>query len=162
MGPTNWSLQLEDQLVDLLKQQGIDIKIKTAKKCIKSLETTSVWFIHSGGLNVPDWEQVKKDLQKKLQNEVLETFSIATFSLWWLVKDAVLLQSKCTNENVNVKEQMTEININSETAQDICSKKSLQVSDDSFSDESISSSSGEEEKKVEKEINSLKNWKDVR
>lgn len=58
-------------------------KIKTAKEFMKTLEKTSPWFIHLGGLNIPDWKQVKTDSHQK---EVPKMFPLATFSLWRLVK----------------------------------------------------------------------------
>lgn len=137
MSTTSSSLLLVNQLVNLLKQQGTGIKIKTAKEFIKTLEKTSPWFIHAGGLNIPDWEQVKTDLQKGLQKEGPEMFPIASFSLRRLVKDALL------SENEKVKKQMVEISQTFETAQDDCSKKSLQASEDS-SDESSSNEENRE------------------
>lgn len=102
MGAAGSHSLLIEQLVELLKRQGIGIKHKTARDFIKTLQKTSPWFLASGGLNVPDWEQVKRDLQKVLQKEGPDSVPIATFSLWRQVKDALL------SDNIKVKEQIAE------------------------------------------------------
>lgn len=54
MGTTSSTLQLQDQMIALLKQQGTGIKAKRAEELIITLEKTSPWFIHSGEFNIPD------------------------------------------------------------------------------------------------------------
>lgn len=102
MGTSSSTLQLTDQMVALIKQQGTGIKVKTGKELIKPLEKTSPWFVHSGGLNIPYWEHVKTDLQKTLQRDGPESIPVAMFSLWRLVKDALL------STKAKIKEQMSE------------------------------------------------------
>ena len=102
-GMASSTLQLVDQLVDLLRQQGTGIKVKTAREFIKILEKTSPWFIHSGSLNILDWDQVKTDLQKTSQKEGPESVPVTAFSLWRPVRDALL------NTDAKVKDQMFEI-----------------------------------------------------
>lgn len=86
------------ELMTLLKEQGTAIRIKMAKDFVKSIERCSPWFLGNRGLHVPDWEQVKLDFPKVLQKEGPKTFPISTFSLWRLVKDALL------SDNAKVKE----------------------------------------------------------
>ena len=50
------TLQLVDQLIDLLKHQSTGIKVKTTREFIKTLEKTSPWFIHNSSLTIPDWD----------------------------------------------------------------------------------------------------------
>ena len=66
------------------------MKERTIEAFIKTIEQASSWFITGGGLNVPDWEEVCRDRQKKLQGEGPDSFPPATFSLWQLVIDALL------------------------------------------------------------------------
>eukprot|EP00073_Rattus_norvegicus_P055330 XP_017457820.1 PREDICTED: endogenous retrovirus group K member 6 Gag polyprotein-like [Rattus norvegicus] len=148
MGTSCSTLQLTDQIVALLNQQGTGIKVKTAKEFIKTLEKTSPWFVHLGGLNISDWEHVKTDLQKTLQRDGPESIPVVTFSLWRLVKDALL------STNAKIKEQMSEIERTFKASQDDAFHKSLQTSD---SDQD-SSSEEDEEETLEKEIEELK-WK---
>lgn len=119
MGTTSSSLLVVDQLISLLKQQGTSIKVKTAQDFVKTIEQVSPWFIANGGLNIPDWKQVKRDSQKALQDKGSESIPIATFSLWRLVKDVLL------SENLRVKEQMMEIERTFGIAQDEHTKESI-------------------------------------
>ncbi|KAL6037661.1 hypothetical protein STEG23_020042 [Scotinomys teguina] len=70
---------------------------------ITTIEETSPWFLTGGGFNIADWEQVKRDLQKALRERGPDNLLIATFSLWRLVKDALL------TDRVKVKEQLAEL-----------------------------------------------------
>ena len=87
------------------------------------MEKTSPWFIHSGSLNILDWDQVKTDLQKTFQKEGPESVPVTAFSLWRLVRDALL------NTDAKVKDQMFEIKRTFGVAQDDASKESLKASE---------------------------------
>ena len=67
MGTASSKRELQFQVKGLLEQQGTAVKERTIEASIKTIEQTSPWFIMGGGLNVPDWEEVYRDLQKKLQ-----------------------------------------------------------------------------------------------
>ncbi|KAL6054510.1 hypothetical protein STEG23_029837 [Scotinomys teguina] len=62
----------------------------------------SPWFTTGGGLNIPDWEQVKVDLQKALRKKGMDNVPLVTFSIWPLIEDALL------TDKVKVKEQLVE------------------------------------------------------
>ena len=94
---------LTHQLVKLLEENGTRIKSQTAKESVKILEQASPWFLISAGLNIPNREQVKTDLQKGLHDKGPDQIPIATFSLWKLAKDALL------SEKVEGKEQSAEV-----------------------------------------------------
>ncbi|XP_032755597.1 endogenous retrovirus group K member 6 Gag polyprotein-like [Rattus rattus] len=140
MGTANSTSQLADQIVTLLEQQGIGVKEETVKEFIKTLERTSPWFVHSGGLNIPDWEQVMRDLQRMLRRCGPESIPAATLSLWRLVKDALM------STNAKIRGQMSEIERTSGAAQDDPSHRSLQTSD---SDQESCSEDEEGETSVE-------------
>lgn len=146
MGASSSSSLLEEQLVSLLKKQGTIIKSKTAKEFLEVICTASPWFVTSGGLNVPDWEQVKTDLQKYLHKEGPDSIPIATFSLWRLVKDALL------SDNMKVKEQVAEAEAAFGEVQNEEVAQSLQTSDAS----ELESEEEDEESKLEEEIRVLK------
>ena len=55
------------KLIVLLEKQGTGIKIETAQEFIKTVLEFSPWFLQAGSFNIPDWEQVKADLQKALK-----------------------------------------------------------------------------------------------
>ena len=90
MGNSQGRVDLEFQLKRLLKEQGTAIENKTLEDFLKSIERASPWFITGGGLNIPDWEEVRRDLQYLLKQEGPDVLPISTFSLWRLVKDALL------------------------------------------------------------------------
>jgi len=79
-------------MVALLKHQGTGIEVKIAKEFIKTLKKTSSWFVHSGGLNIPDWEHIKTDLQNTLLRDGPESIPLAMISLWRLIKDVFFLE----------------------------------------------------------------------
>ena len=113
-----------DQTVAVFKQQGMGVKVKTAKEFIKTLEKTSLRFVHSGGgLHIPDWEQVKTDLQRTLRRDGPESIPVTMLPSWRLVKDALL------STNANIKERMSETERTFRAAQDDAYRKSLQTSD---------------------------------
>ena len=64
------------------------------------LREFSPWFLHTGGFNITNWEKVKADLQKALKERGPEEFPTVIFSLWCLVRDALL------SDDVKVKEQL--------------------------------------------------------
>ena len=92
--------ELKFQLKRLLKEQGTAVKTKTLEDSLKTIETWSPWFITSGALNISEWEQVRGDLQKTLRKEGPEVLPIAMFSLWRLIRDALL------TEKVRVKQAL--------------------------------------------------------
>lgn len=69
MGTGSFTNVFSNQLVKLLEENGTGIKSQTAKELMKILEQASPWFLVSAGLNIPDWEQVKTDLQKALHDK---------------------------------------------------------------------------------------------
>ena len=100
MGNAPGKSELKFQLKRLLKEQGTAVKTKTLDDFLKTTETWSPWFITSGALNISEWEQVRGDLQKTLRKEGPEVLPIATFSLWGLIRDALL------TEKVRVKQAL--------------------------------------------------------
>ncbi|KAL6031469.1 hypothetical protein STEG23_014635 [Scotinomys teguina] len=89
----------------------------------------SPWFITGGGLNIPDWEQVKADLQKVLRKKGTDNVPLATFSIWCLVKDALL------TDKVTVKEQLPEAEQSFEEIQEEEVRKSVSATDTQSEDE---------------------------
>ncbi|KAL6062100.1 hypothetical protein STEG23_009821 [Scotinomys teguina] len=73
-----------------------------AKRANCEVAEASPWFITGGGLNIPEWEQVKIDLQKTIRKKGTDNVPLVTFSFWHLVKDALL------TDKVKVKEQLVE------------------------------------------------------
>lgn len=134
MGATSSQSLLEEQLIGLLRRQGTIIKSKTAKDFVQILQNASPWFLVSGGFNIPDWEQVKVDLQKYLHKEGHDSVSLATFSLWRLVKDALL------SDDIEVQEHLNEAKTVLEESQIEEALRTLQTSDVSDSAESSSDS----------------------
>ena len=82
-----------------MKEQRTAVKTKTLDDFLKIIET-SPWFITSGALNISEWEQVRGDLQETLRKEGPEVLPIAMFSLWRLIRDALL------TEKVQVKQAL--------------------------------------------------------
>jgi len=74
MGTASSTLQLTDQIVAVLKQQRTRIKVKTTKAFIKTFDKTRPWFVHSRGFSIPDWEQIKTDLQRTHREMALRAF----------------------------------------------------------------------------------------
>lgn len=150
MGTESSTSQLADLPVALLEHQGIGIKEKTAKEFIKTLEKISPWLVHSGGLNIPDWEQVMRDLQGTLQRYGPKSIPATTLSLWRLVKDALL------STNAKIRGRMSKIERTFGAAQDDASRRSLQTSDsdqDSSSEEEEGETSEEEIEVPKRRIN---------
>ena len=87
-----------------MEKQGTGIKVETAQENVKTVLEFSPWFLHAGGFNIFDWEQVKADLQNALKERGPEVFPIAIFLLWRLVRDALL------SDDVKVKEQLEILN----------------------------------------------------
>lgn len=103
MGTASSTLQLADQTVALLEHQEIGVKEETVEEFIKTLEKTSPWLVHSGELNIPDWERVMRDLQRTLRRYGPKSIPAATLSLWRLVKDSLL------STNAKIRGWMSEI-----------------------------------------------------
>ena len=63
MGTSNYVPVLRDrltgQLLALLEKKGTGIKVETAQEIVKMVLEFSPWFLHAGGFNITDWEQVK-------------------------------------------------------------------------------------------------------
>ncbi|KAL6088971.1 hypothetical protein STEG23_021128 [Scotinomys teguina] len=143
---------------------------KIAKRANCEVAEASPWFITRGGLNIPDWEQVKVDLQKILRKKGTDKVLLATFSIWCLIKDALL------TDKVKVKEQLVEAEQSLEKIQEEEVRKSVSATDTQSEDQeesqfetkaqevkvkefSFSSSSEsdlEEEERLEQEIVNLK------
>ncbi|KAL6086914.1 hypothetical protein STEG23_024262 [Scotinomys teguina] len=132
----------------------------------------SPWFTTGGGLNIPDWEQVKVDLQKALRKKGMDNVPLVTFSIWPLIEDALL------TDKVKVKEQLVEAEQSLEKIQEEEVRKSVSATDTQSEDEeesqfgtkaqevkvkvkefsfsSSSESDSEEEERLEQEIVDLK------
>ncbi|XP_052590591.1 endogenous retrovirus group K member 5 Gag polyprotein-like [Peromyscus californicus insignis] len=119
MGDSTAKAQLATELRELLQKQGTGIKSSTILTFVDTIAEARRWFLTGGGLNIPDWEQVKRDLQKALKDTGPEEFPIAAFSLWRLVKDALL------TDKVKVKEQLAECEQAFATAQEAETNESL-------------------------------------
>ncbi|KAL6034324.1 hypothetical protein STEG23_034944 [Scotinomys teguina] len=83
----------------------------------------SPWFTTGGGLNIPDWEQVKVDLQKALRKKGMDNVPLVTFSIWPLIEDALL------TDKVKVKEQLVEAEQSLEKIQEEEVRKSVSATD---------------------------------
>ncbi|KAL6060178.1 hypothetical protein STEG23_004067 [Scotinomys teguina] len=102
---------------------------ETAKRANCEVAEASPWFITGGGLNIPDWEQVKVDLQKILPKKGTDNVPLVTFSIWHLVKDALL------TDKVKVKEQLAEAEQRLEKIQEEEVRKSVSATDTQSEDE---------------------------
>ena len=121
MGNSQGRVDLEFQLKRLLKEQGIAIENKTLEDFLKSIERASPWFITGGGLNVSDWEEVRRDLQYLLKQEGPDVLPISTFSLWRLVKDALLTDQVRLRQVVQATKEVLSKLQESETKNSLCS-----------------------------------------
>ena len=73
----------------------MEVKREMTSDFVHIIGDTSPWFLARAagrGLNVPNWEQVKLDLQRELQKQGPEHLPMAMFSLWRLVKEALLME----------------------------------------------------------------------
>lgn len=121
MGNITSKSELKFQLKRLLKEQGTAVKTKTLEDFLKTIETWSPWFVTSGALNISEWEQVRGDLQKTLRKEGPEVLPMATFSLWRLIRDALLTEKVRVKQALEAtKEVLSEIQ-DSETKASLCS-----------------------------------------
>ncbi|KAL6032808.1 hypothetical protein STEG23_008162 [Scotinomys teguina] len=102
---------------------------KVAKRVNCEAEA-SPWFITGGGLNIPDSEQVKVDLQKILRKKGMDNVPLVTFSIWRLIKDALL-----TDKVLKVKEQLVEAEQSLEKIQEEEVRKSVSATDTQSEDE---------------------------
>lgn len=141
MGTASSYPVLEDHLIQLIQCQGTIIRHKTAKDFLKTIHKVSPWFLVSGDLNSLEWNQVKVDLQRTLHKEGPNTIPIVAFSLWRLVKDALI------SDNMVVKEQIRKTKDAFTEAQELESVRTIQTSNVSPS-ESSPSSSGDETKEL--------------
>lgn len=64
MGNATSKSHMATEITKVLKQQGTEIKRSTAATFVTMVAEVSPWFLTGGGLNIPDWEQVKQDLQR--------------------------------------------------------------------------------------------------
>ncbi|KAM4798720.1 endogenous retrovirus group K member 5 Gag polyprotein-like [Urocitellus parryii] len=176
MGNSTAKLRLANEVKELLSKQGTGIKTKTATEFVETIAQACPWFLTGGFLNNTDWDLVKQDLQKILRDSGPDSIPIATFSLWRLVKDALL------TDKVKIKEQLAECeqalnevqeeqvaaslkDENSDQGSKKRTKKRLRVSAPE-GEEGDSSSLSEEEGELERQIEELEgrlsrsNWKD--
>lgn len=65
MGTPSSKREMHFKVKRLLEKQGTMVKEKTIEAFIKTIEQASPWFIMGGGLNILDWEEVCRDLQKE-------------------------------------------------------------------------------------------------
>lgn len=144
--------RLTGQLLGLLENKGTGIKVETAQEIIKTVLKFSPWFLHAGGFNITDWDQVKADLQNALKEQGPQEFPMAIFSLWRLVRDALL------NDDVRVKEQLESLNKTLEEIQEVESVSSIKSFQEQevLGTDSIRKDIEEEEEILEKEIALIK------
>ncbi|KAL6089933.1 hypothetical protein STEG23_027245 [Scotinomys teguina] len=100
-----------------------------AKRANCEVAEASPWFITGGGLNIPDWEQVKVDLQKILRKKGTDNVPLVSFSIWRLIKDALL------TDKGKVKEQLVEAEQSLEKIQEEEVRKSVSALDTQSEDE---------------------------
>ncbi|KAL6092871.1 hypothetical protein STEG23_028626 [Scotinomys teguina] len=170
MGNNTGKTKLASEIKELIASQGTKIKSHATVAFVTAVAEASPWFITGDGLNIPDWEQVKVDLQKILRKKGTDNMPLVTFSIWHLVKDALL------TDKVKVKEQLVEEEQSLEKIQEEEVRKSVSASDTQsedkeesqfetkaqevkvkeFSFSSSSESDSEEEERLEQEIVDLK------
>ncbi|XP_012583237.1 PREDICTED: endogenous retrovirus group K member 5 Gag polyprotein-like [Condylura cristata] len=110
MGSTNSKEELVYQVSKLLEQQGMAVKQRTIEAFLGTVVSASPWFLTGGGLNISDWGQVKRDLQKRLQREGTDSFPTSIFSLLRLGHDALHTDKvKVRQEVAAAKEILEEI-----------------------------------------------------
>ena len=124
MGSTSSKGDLIYQISKLLEQQGTVVKQRTIEDFLKTIAAASPWFLTGGGLNIPDWEQVKRDLQKRLQKKGANSFSISTFLLWCLVRHTLLTDKVKIRQEVAMAKEILE-EIHEETCRSIGSVEEL-------------------------------------
>ncbi|KAL6032266.1 hypothetical protein STEG23_037283 [Scotinomys teguina] len=165
-------MKLASEIKELIASQGTKIKSHAAVAFVTAVAEASPWFITGGGLNIPDWEQVKVDLQKILHKKGTDNLPLVTFSIWRLVKDALL------TDKMKVKEQLVEAEQSLEKIQEEEVRKLVSATDTQSEDEEesqfetkaqevkvkvkefsfscSSESDSEEEERLEQEIVDLK------
>ncbi|KAL6092808.1 hypothetical protein STEG23_011485 [Scotinomys teguina] len=116
-------MKLASEIKELIASQGTKIKSHASVAFVTAVAEASPWFITGGGLNIPDWEQVKVDLQKILRKKGTDKVLLATFSIWYLIKDALL------TDKVKVKEQLVEAEQPLEKIQEEEVRKSVSATD---------------------------------
>ncbi|KAL6084000.1 hypothetical protein STEG23_002519 [Scotinomys teguina] len=163
-------MKLASEIKELIASQGTKIKSHAAVAFVTAVAEASPWFITGGGLKIPNWEQVKVDLQKILHKKGTDNMPLVTFSIWRLIKDASL------TDKVKVKEQLVEAKQSLEKIQEEEVRKSVSATDTQSEDEeesqfetkaqeakvkefsfsSSSESDSKEEERLEQEIVDLK------
>lgn len=111
--------QLADQLLELTEKLGTQIHRNTTQEAIKIISELSPWFSLTGNLNIEDWEQVRADLRTTQRERGAKTVPLALYSLWRLVKKALL------NKNVLVQERLGFLNKTLEEIQNVESINSI-------------------------------------
>ncbi|KAL6036676.1 hypothetical protein STEG23_021823 [Scotinomys teguina] len=172
MGNNIGKMKLASEIKELIASQGTKIESRATVALVTAGAEASPWFITGGGLNIPDWDQVKVDLQKILCKKGTDNMPLVTFSIWCLLKDALLI------DKMKVKEQLVEAEQSLEKIQEEEVRKSVSVTDTQSEDEeesqfetkaqevkvkvkefsfsSSSESDSEEEERLEQEIVDLK------
>ncbi|KAL6047704.1 hypothetical protein STEG23_008954 [Scotinomys teguina] len=129
MGNNTGKMKLASEIKELIASQGTKIKSHASVAFSTAVAEASPWFITGGGLNIPDWEQVKVDLQKILRKKAMDNVPLVTFSIWCLIKDALL------TDKVKVKEQLVEAEQSLEKIQEEEVRKSVSATDTESEDE---------------------------
>lgn len=143
--------KLAAELEELLHQLGKPVKTRMIRNFVKAVQSSSPWFIVSGSLSVPDWEQVKANLQSCLQKDP-ENFPIANFSLWRLVRDSLF------SDKMEVKKQLKEVQNTFEEIQEREVLLSVEASTESSSEATSSEATLNETSSLEEsEAGSLEN-----
>ncbi|KAL6092038.1 hypothetical protein STEG23_022244 [Scotinomys teguina] len=123
MGNSTGKMKLASEIKELIASQGTKIKSHATVAFVTAVAEASPWFITGGGLKIPDWEQVKVDLQKILCKKGTNNMPLVTFSIWHLVKDALL------TDKVKVKEQLADAEQSLEKIQEEEVRKSVSATD---------------------------------
>ncbi|KAL6087947.1 hypothetical protein STEG23_034972 [Scotinomys teguina] len=122
-------MKLASEIKELIASQGTKIKSLATITFVTAVAEASPWFITGGGLSIPDWEQVKADLQKILRKKGMDNVPLVTFSICRLIKDALL------TDKVKVKEQLVEAEQSLEKIQEEEVRKSVSATDTQSEDE---------------------------
>ncbi|KAL6057306.1 hypothetical protein STEG23_018695, partial [Scotinomys teguina] len=122
-------MKLASEIKELIASQETKNKSHATVAFVTAVAKASPWFITGGGLNIPDWEQVKVDLQKILHKKGMDNVPLVTFSIWCLIKDALL------TDKVKIKEQLVEAEQSLEKIQEEEVRKSVSATDTQSEDE---------------------------
>ncbi|XP_058537251.1 endogenous retrovirus group K member 24 Gag polyprotein-like [Ochotona princeps] len=87
MGNLQSSVKMQNLLQRLLKKNGTPVKAKTVLSFLQTVQQHAPWFLEEGMLNVPQWEQLGRDLSKADQ---LKPLPPGTVGFWSLIKSCLV------------------------------------------------------------------------